>query len=1032
MVQIIHISDFHLDSNPISVKKEQLLDALIADIKKQKVDTKNCIIAISGDLIDKGGKDFASIKAAFDYFNDVFIDRLKKELSISNDQFFFVPGNHDVDRKKVDPIIESGILSSLSSTSGVSDFILKNKDNSRYLERLEDFKLFEKEFYKGSLLTKQLSNFDSCFITENNIGIACINSSWRSSKENEEGSLIVGEKQVESAISFLKNTDIKIAIMHHPFEDLSKEDRDIVKPKLFKHFDVLLIGHKHKLDIEYTKNFHGTLLKCQSNASVADFSDAQYTNGYSIINFNKGGETKICYRKYLTDIEKFVANTDIGSDSDDGCMIIQYPDETQIAKTEIVDKALNTLENVRFDNVDEHLFTYGLDPNIPCKINDLFVEPVLSNIPETHSNPDDIVYYHVSDIIKTTDNYLIYGLKESGKTTLLNKLMVEFTLAYKHVDYIPVYMTFNELGNKKINQIIRDYLSISSDDCRRMLSQNKIVLLIDDIAFDDKEKINKIIEFVSNNPSNRIIAAKEQILENVLPTDFLDYNDVFNFNVVYIQNFKAQQIKSLIKKWFPEQTDDYKKRINGLIKNFEALALPRTPLAVTLFLWIIDKQEKNPINNSILVQQVVENLLEKTHFENVYQNKFTYQNKIRLLAFIAKEMEDNGDENYSYRLKYSHLLDYIDSYLKGKSDLKSKTIVDDLVKRGILAFYDEEYIKFKFDFLFRYFLALYISYDEEFHNKVFALDSCLNYFDEIVYYSGLQTDDEDLLEISQQLLSSVFVDFNQDIIQNWDKLDAFLNTRQSLAAKMSMKQIKKKPTEKELENMYDEELKSLPIKRSIEKRMVSKDRPLDKTLKFASLIFRNLEDLDNQNARSKALQNIITSTISLMLYTRDALIYYYLKNNSTPNGFPKNINFEVFIRLLPLLHQVMISDWVGTEKTKLIIKSKIDNHALNVNLSEFEKFIDIFTYADIRGKDSFEIMKNFLKNNKYRYIKDFGVIKLIIYYYLRSKSKESDNRYLNLISDLKKQLNQIENKNAFMKQLSEGRDRDIKRTNKER
>lgn len=258
-----------------------------------------------------------------------------------------------------------------------------------------------------------------------------------------------------------------------------------------------------------------------------------------------------------------------------------------------------------------------------------------------------------------------------------------------------------------------------------------------------------------------------------------------------------------------------------------------------------------------------------------------------------------------------------------------------------------------------------------------------------------------------------------------------MNTRQSLSAKMSMKQIKKKPTEKELEKMYDEELKCIPIKRSIEKRTVSKDRPLDKTLKFASLVFRNLEDLDNQKARANALQNIITSSISLMLYTRDALIHYYLKNNQTPNGFPKNINFEIFIKLLPLLHQVMISDWVGTEKTKLIIKSKIDNHTFNVNLSEFEKFIDIFTYADIRGKDYFEMIKNFLKNNKYRYIKDFGVIKLILYYYLRSKSKESDIKYLNLISDLKKQLNQIENKSVFMKQLSEGRNRDLRKANKE-
>ena len=1029
MVQIIHISDFHLDSNPISLKKEQLVDALIADLKKQNVDTKNCIFVISGDLIDKGGYNFPNTKAAFDYFKTVFVDKLCDGLSVTNDQFFFAPGNHDVDRGKVDSIIETGTMSSVSTIDDINSFILKNRKSSKYLERLEDFKFFENEFYNDSQLTKQLSNFDSCFITKNDIGIACLNSSWRSSKDNEEGCLIVGEKQIESAVVFLKDAKIKIAVMHHPLEDLTKEDRDKIKSTLYKYFDVLLIGHKHQLDVDFTKNFHGTLLNCQSNASVADFSNDKYTNGYSIINFEKGGETIIKYRKYLSDYEKFVPNVDIGSE--DGSISIAYPDEKQVTKTKIVDKALNTLENVRFDNVDEHLFTYGLDPNIPCKINDLFVEPIISNIPETHSNPDDIVYYHISDFINGSENYLIYGLKESGKTTLLNKLMVEFTKAYKSANCIPIYLTFNELGNRKISQIVRDYLSISSEECRDLFSQNRIVLLIDDIAFDDKDKLDKVIEFVSKNPNHRIIAAKEQILENVLPTEFLDYNDTFNFNVVYIQNFKAQQIKSLIKKWFPEQTDDYKKRINSLIKNFEALSLPRTPLAVTLFLWIIDKQEKNPINNSILVQQVVENLLEKAHFENVYQNKFTYQNKIRLLAYIAKKMEDDGDEDFSYRLKYSDLLDFISSYLKGKSDLKSKTIIDDFVKRGILSFNDETYIKFKFDFLYRYFLSLYLGYDDVFRSKAFSLDSCLNYFDEIVYYSGLQTDDTKLLELSQQLLLSVFVDYNQDVIQNWEKLDVFLNTRKSLSDNLSMKQIKKKPTEQELEKMYDEELQNIPIKRSIEKRNNTHEWPLDKTLKFAALVFRNLEDVDDQNVRLQALQNIITSTISLLLYTRDALVYYYIKNNSTPKGFPKNIDFLVFIKLLPLLHQVMISDWIGTEKTKLIVKEKIDNHASNLNLSEYEKFIDIFTYADIKGRDSLELISAFLKNNKFRYIKDLGVIKLILYYYLRSKSKQSDQEYLNLISDLKIQLKQVKNKSDFMKMLSDGRNKDLRKTNKD-
>ena len=246
-----------------------------------------------------------------------------------------------------------------------------------------------------------------------------------------------------------------------------------------------------------------------------------------------------------------------------------------------------------------------------------------------------------------------------------------------------------------------------------------------------------------------------------------------------------------------------------------------------------------------------------------------------------------------------------------------------------------------------------------------------------------------------------------------------------------MGKIQKKPTEKELEKIYDEELNNIPIKRSIERRNCTDEKPIDKTLKFASLIFRNLEDIDDQIIRAKSLQNIITSSISLMLIYRDSIVYHYIKNNVKPKGFPKNIDFGVFIRLLPLLHQVLMSDWIGTEKTKLVIKDKIDKHNLNTGLSEYEKFLDIFVYADIKGSGSFNIIKDFLIKNKYRYIKDLGAIKLILYYYMRSKTKDSDLQYLNLISDLKRQLKQIEDKGKYIQQLSDARSKNDREVNKD-
>jgi protein involved in ribonucleotide reduction len=861
-----------------------------------------------------------------------------------------------------------------------------------------------------------------------NVGIACLNSSWRCFDDNDKGNLIIGKEQIESALIYLKETEIKIAIAHHPFEYLSEDDKKSIKPLINSNFDILLAGHAHCYDIAFTRDFYGTILCCQSNASIADFSkNKDYQSGYSIINFEKGKQATISYRKYLPEHRKFVSNTDIGNDS--GEIVIDYPDSDKITQDKIIDKVINTLQEIRCEDVNEHLFVHGTDAKCPCKVNDLFVEPTISNLPETHANIDEITYYPVSELVRKRDNFLIYGLKESGKTILLDKLMIEFSKEYSKQKQIPVIIKFNEIGTKEISQKIKDFIGVSSEECRECLRNSNFVLLIDDIDFGEegKKNLNKIIQFLKDNPKVRIIATKEQILENNLPEDFLDFNADFNFNIAFIQNFKSAHIKSLIQKWFPEKTADYQNRINKVIKNFEALSLPRTPLSVTLFLWIIDKQENRPINNTILVSQVVENLLEHINIENIYADTFNSGNKIRLLSHIAKLMHDNGDSDRSYRISYASLLDFVTDYLNLKFDIRPKKVIDDFIKRGILLYNEETYLKFKFAFLYHYFLALHIDNDTEFRDSVLNIDNCLNYIDELEYYSGLHTDSEELLSLSQNLLAQVFADYNSDIVDKYDKIDPFFDSKDSLSERMNIDKVKKKPTEQELEKLYDEQIKNIPIKREIEKRSEGTAKPIDKTLKLASQIFRNTEEINDSAKRLISLKNIVRSSISYLILYRDSLIRYFIKYQKEPVGLPPNINFGFFIRILPLLHQLLMSEWIGTDKTKLIIGEKIKDDKLNLSISEFEKFLTIFIFSDIKGREYKELIKTYLKQTKWKYIKDFGIIKLILYYYMRSKDKEIDKFYLNLISDLKISMKQIKDKSSFINKLEKSKNEELRK-----
>ena len=56
---------------------------------------------------------------------------------------------------------------------------------------------------------------------------------------------------------------------------------------------------------------------------------------------------------------------------------------------------------------------------------------------------------------------------------------------------------------------------------------------------------------------------------------------------------------------------------------------------------------------------------------------------------------------------------------------------------------------------------------------------------------------------------------------------------------------------------------------------------------------------------------------------RDALILHFAKYKKQPSNFPKNINFHLFINVIPLIHQVVIYNWLGTQKLRPVIEEKI-------------------------------------------------------------------------------------------------------------
>ena len=154
---------------------------------------------------------------------------------------------------------------------------------------------------------------------------------------------------------------------------------------------------------------------------------------------------------------------------------------------------------------------------------------------------------------------------------------------------------------------------------------------------------------------------------------------------------------------------------------------------------------------------------------------------------------------------------------------------------------------------------------------------------------------------------------------------------------------------------------------------------------------------------------------------RDFLIQYFLDHKKQPDFFPKNINFNLFLHILPMIHQVVIYNWLGSLKLRPVIIDKINRDPFTINVSEYEKYLSVFLYSDIKGIDYPEIVNKFVKNSTHNYVQDISFLKILSYYHLRNNTKDLDDFYLKLMSEIQENLGHIpkKQKSQFMQSIKE-------------
>ena len=123
MIRIIHFSDFHLNKRNLENWNYFIKESLLAELKTIHDEHPIDLIFLTGDLIDKGGISFSTIKEAFSEFKTNIITPILTTLNLPIERFLIIPGNHDLNKQAEEDWEDEGLKIHLKDSDKIQNLV---------------------------------------------------------------------------------------------------------------------------------------------------------------------------------------------------------------------------------------------------------------------------------------------------------------------------------------------------------------------------------------------------------------------------------------------------------------------------------------------------------------------------------------------------------------------------------------------------------------------------------------------------------------------------------------------------------------------------------------------------------------------------------------------------------------------------------------------------------------------------------------------------------------------------------------------
>lgn len=992
-MRILHISDLHIVN---TADHARVIEALCNDIsainKKNKIDAVFC----SGDIANRGDTSPKAVEAQAAV--------IRKILSAAGNDTHFIccPGNHDVNLKARDEIYEA-IFNSVKSPEDANKLVenLFEKGNIDLWGHLGGYTSLAKsvnpEMYdKNILFTTKKINHSSRLI-----GVASLNSAWRciGGGSKDRNNLYVGERQIELALKDIQECDIKIAVMHHTFDWLAPEEKNVIQRVMASNFDILLCGHNHDNNASQTASTLGNLLV--SNTGCI-YESREHFNGYSVIDIKLDEQSCfIAAREYYNQRNVFDISPRFAENGVHQFQILQHSSVTRTAIS-------STAINAALDKANSKLLSFSASDIAPKHLSSIFVEPPLAKRSEKNQIASEELDVDASSnqsvslhsLSQEKVDIIFIGKRESGKSTLLNHIAVNRFMEFHGSARIGLLIDMATLPLLTIASILTQAIEflgneITKKDLISLLDNGEALVIFDSFIIHNSRHRKIIEEFRAKYSKARYILATNEEVQDDLSLEKLPTLKN-NPTIVYIHSFKRRQTKELVRKWFGDHEQHSEEKFALVKRLLSKLNVPQTPFLVSILLWVIEQQPSAKlINQASAIEALIFGLLEKFTESN---SRSSYDSNIQ--SHFLSELSTTMDELNTEWVDSNDFEIFVSEYFKkrGLAD-PSRGFTDELLRKGLL-YESNRKITFKFDCFRAFFLANRLAENSEALLKILTPLSISKYTTELDLLTGLHRSRKDILLLAKEccdhlLVSSEF-EVDLSLFESHGKDRGIFNREETLA-KLE-KDFINTPIDDTNRTRYIEEAET-PSEASIDHdhaRQRHPAAPLSKQMHFIgalkaySNILRNSELIDDVELKKKCLNDVLVMWSKIIVSTINHI------NSTNPEDFPDDppaqfgalnqSQFKEFFKLMvPQIVSSLMIESLATPKLEIFVLAETDNSTQCISFLSTILALENFNKQSIQSIR--KLLKKFGNNN---IITQTVFIRLITLYYYEAPSSSLD------------------------------------------